>query len=211
MPESRLPKIIFAHEFENLNSWCRDIKSIFEQTNYMHIFTNKISVDPSDVKDKLLELFSSNFTDSLPMKQKLRNYALFKFSFEPEPYACAYLSRNKRSIFAQLRMGILPLRVETGRFQNMDLNNRTCIYCNSGNVEDENHFIFHCSHYDHLRAPFLVKCSEVVENFGQFDEIEKFRCVLSNEKIQTETASFVQEAFLFRKKTKILNGGGPPN
>ena len=35
------------------------------------------------------------------------------------------------------------------------------------------------------------------------DEIEKFRCVLTDEKIQTETATFVQEAFLFRKNTKL--------
>ena len=150
MPDSRLPKLIFDLEFENSKSWCHDIKSIFEQTNFAHIYNNKITVDPSDVQNKLVELFSSNFIDSLPMKQKLRNYALFKFSFEPEPYTTAYLSRNKRSIFAQLRMGILPLRVETGRFQNLDLRDRKCIYCNSGQVEDENHFIFHCKHYDRL-------------------------------------------------------------
>ena len=148
-------------------------------------------------------MFTNNFTDSLPLKPKLRNYALFKFSFEPEPYVCAYLSRNKRSIFAQLRMGILPLRIETGRFQNMDLINRKCFYCNSGNIEDESHFLFHCSHYDHIRAPFLRKCAEVAEDFSNFDEIEKFRFVLSNPSIQIETANYSQEAFLYRKKTKL--------
>ena len=100
-------------------------------------------------------------------------------------------------------MGILPLRVETGRFQNMELNERKCIYCNSGNIEDENHFLFHCSHYDHIRTPFLSKCMEATENFVNFDEIEKFRFVLSNPSIQLETASYAQEAFLFRKKTKL--------
>ena len=121
MPDSRLPKIIFENEFESRKSWGRDIRSIFEQSNYLHIFENKLTIDPSDIQKKLLEMFTNNFTDSLPLKPKLRNYALFKFSFEPEPYVCAYLSRNKRSIFAQSRMGILPLRIETGRFQNMDL------------------------------------------------------------------------------------------
>ena len=77
------------------------------------------------------------------------------------------------------------------------------MYCNSGHIEDENHFIFHCNHYDHLRGPFLEKCSVALENFDILDEIEKFRCVLTDEKIQTETATFVQEAFLFRKNTKL--------
>ena len=44
---------------------------------------------------------------------------------------------------------------------------------------------------------------EASEDFVNFDEIEKFRFVLSNPIIQLETATFAQEAFLFRKKTKI--------
>ena len=201
MPEGRLPKIIFNLEFENKNSWCRDLRSIFEQTNFMHVFDNKITVDPSDIETELLDIFNSNFTASLPLKSKLRNYALFKFSFETELYATKYLSRNKRSIFAQLRMGILPLRIETGRFQNLELVDRKCLYCNLDQIEDENHFLFNCSHYSQFRAPFLRKCSEIDENFEQLDGIEKFRFVLSNEQIQIETANFAQEAFLFRKNT----------
>ena len=114
-----------------------------------------------------------------------------------------YLSRNKRSIFAQLRMGILPLRIETGRFQNLELVDRKCVYCNLDKIEDEHHFIFYCSHYSQIRAPFLKRCSEVDENFEMLDEVEKFRFVLSNEQIQLDTATFAQEAFLFRKNTKI--------
>ena len=169
----------------------------------MHIFECKVTVDPLDIETKLMEMYNSNFTTSLPLKAKLRNYALFKFSFEPEPYAVKYLSRNKRSLFAQLRMGILPLRIETGRFQNLELEDRKCIYCNMDKIEDEHHFIFHCTHYSLFRAPFLRKCSEVDKNFEMLDEIEKFRFVLSNDQIQVDTANFVQEAFLFRKSTKL--------
>ena len=126
---------------------------------------------------------------------------MLKFSFDTEPYALKYMNRNKRSIFAQLRMGILPLRVETGRFQNLDLVDRKCVYCISGQIEDENHFIFNCSHYNHLRTPFLNKCKDVDENFENFDEIEKFRFVLNNEAMQIHTANFAQEAFFHRKNT----------
>ena len=70
-------------------------------------------------------------------------------------------------------------------------------------IEDEYHFLFQCSHYDHLRGPFLDKCTEVDESFVIYDDIEQFRFVLSNEKIQTVTANFAQEAFLFRKKTRL--------
>ena len=73
----------------------------------------------------------------------------------------------------------------------------------AGKIEDENHFLFDCSHYNHIRAPFLRKCVEVDENFENFDEIEKFRFILNNEAIQIDTANFAQEAFYYRKNTKI--------
>ena len=75
------------------------------------------------------------------------------------------------------------------------------MYCTAGQIEDENHFLFNCSHYDNIRAPFLRKCVEVDETFDTFDEIEKFRFVLNNEAMQIETANFAQEAFLYRKNT----------
>ena len=40
------------------------------------------------------------------------------------------------------RFGILPLRIETGRFVNEALDNRLCRLCNSNAVEDEIHFLF---------------------------------------------------------------------
>ena len=49
----------------------------------------------------------------------------------------------------------------------------------------------------------MEKVSQCVDNFELLDEIERFRFVLSDEKIQTETANFVQEAFLYRKNTKL--------
>ena len=50
---------------------------------------------------------------------KLRTYILFKFKYCTENYLKLYLSRSQRSLLAQLRTGILPLRIETGRYQNI--------------------------------------------------------------------------------------------
>ena len=85
--------------------------------------------------------------EGLPTKAKLRSYALHKFSFKTEPYVKKYYARNKRSLFAQLRCGILPLKIETGRFRNAPLAERKCDYCIERNIEDEYHFIFNCSFY----------------------------------------------------------------
>ena len=60
--------------------------------------------------------------------------------------------RSHRSLLAQLRSGILPLRLETGRFQNirdentghfqkLKVEERVCTLCNLNCIEDEIHFV----------------------------------------------------------------------
>ena len=48
---------------------------------------------------------------------------------------------------AQIRCGILPIRLETGRFCRLPVDNRLCELCNLGKVEDEFHFMMECSLY----------------------------------------------------------------
>ena len=47
---------------------------------------------------------------------KLRTYSLFKDIHNTEKYLQINLAKNERSVLAQLRCRILPLRVETARY-----------------------------------------------------------------------------------------------
>ncbi len=53
------------------------------------------------------------------------------------------------------RCGILPLEIETGRWQNKPVEERICKVCESDEVENEFHFIFSCTLYNNIRATFL--------------------------------------------------------
>ena len=55
------------------------------------------------------------------------------------------LSRYQRSLLARLLCGILPLELEVGRYTGVDKHLRYCRVCETGAVEDEIHFLFHCS------------------------------------------------------------------
>ena len=105
LPESRLPKKVFLTEVEKQKSWGKNVKSIFEQSSMQDHFINMLNVDLSKFTQTQLLIFKDNFTESLPKQDKLRNYAMFKYSFEQEPYVTKYLSHNKRSLFAQIRTG----------------------------------------------------------------------------------------------------------
>ncbi len=61
------------------------------------------------------------------------------------------MTRKHRSYLAQYRCGILLLSIETGRWGSIPLEDRICKMCDSLVVEDEYHFIFHCSLYNNIR------------------------------------------------------------
>ena len=58
------------------------------------------------------------------MKPKLRTYKLFIEIAKIEPYIACNLPRYQRSLLAQLRFGILPLSIETGRAQRKKVEER---------------------------------------------------------------------------------------
>ena len=77
-------------------------------------------------------------------KPKLRTYVTFKSVLQTEEYLRNNISRHKRSLLAQLRLGILPLEIEVGRFRNIPVENRLCKCCDNNVVENEFHFVCEC-------------------------------------------------------------------
>ncbi len=53
--------------------------------------------------------------------------------------------------------------------------------CDSLVVEDEYHFIFHCSLYNHIRDPFLQHVGNTILNINEKNEIDKIEMFMSKE------------------------------
>ena len=83
---------------------------------------------------------------------KLRTYVTFKNDFVLEQYVLLNLDKQERSKVAQFRCGILPLRVETGRYVGEAPELRICTFCDRQEVENEQHFLLHCDLYRHIRS-----------------------------------------------------------
>ena len=60
--------------------------------------------------------FEHDWAEKVTNKQKLRMYNQFKSKFGLENYLKINLDRFERSFMAQLRLGVLPLHIETGHF-----------------------------------------------------------------------------------------------
>ena len=58
--------------------------------------------------------------------------------------------------------------IETGRYNQTSRNDRLCPICNSGIIEDEFHFLFHCPKYSIPREKFY---NQIQQNFVDFNQL----------------------------------------
>ena len=109
------------------------------------------------------------------------------------------MSKSQRSLVAQLRLGILPLAIETGRYTNTPINERLCFWCKN-KVENEFHFVYECILYENLRIELFSYMFQKIPGFLILSEEEKFLCIMKSDDRLLHI--FVEKAWNIRK-TKI--------
>ena len=162
MDDHRITKKVFIADYNShteKNNWTQDLKMVHSTIGLANNFENKTVVNLSQAKDQIHLYYANKWSQDIQHVPKLRTYRLFKSTFKTEEYIELNLKKNERSMLCQLRMGILPLRVETERFVGEPLEQRTCSLCHADSIEDEVHFLFECDTYNDLRHIHLADIS----------------------------------------------------
>ena len=124
-------------------------------------------------------------------KPKLRTFLTFKNFETLSPHVVKPLSFVERKMISKLRLGILPIRIETARYLRPVVPEglRIC-YCKSGDIENESHILFKCCMYNELRNDWMSKIL-VPNDFHNLPTGEKFNLVLNNPFNVRPTAKFL--------------------
>ena len=94
-----------------------------------------------------------------------------------EQYCCMILSPLHRAAFCKFRCGVAPIRIETGRYEHLSVDERKCPFCN--NVEDEGHVLFNCHLYEDIRLELIEKATILEPNFTNLSDLEKLKLVFT--------------------------------
>lgn len=100
------------------NNWCSDVKTVMSKLNLNCHFDNKTIVCMKTAESKIIEHYANIWKTDVLKISKLRTYVTFKDKFITEQYVELNLDKHERSVLAQFRCGIFPLRIETGRYVN---------------------------------------------------------------------------------------------
>ena len=91
------------------------------------------------------------------------------------------MNRSQRSLIAKLRLGVLPLKLETGRWKDVPLEKRLCPVCEDNCLEDEIHFVVYCEQYKATRTAFLQDITDKTDIVVKGSEVDIIRAILSKE------------------------------
>ena len=148
-------------------------------------------------------------------RNKLRTYTLFEQEWGYEPYISHINNRDRRVLLSKFRLGICPLRIETGRYENSGRNSkgipeqdRKCECCTLDKVEDEYHFLLQCPAYSERRTCLLhivqakLGFSNEVIHQASSERGEVFCNIMQSidKDIINAVASYIWDAFKLREQ-----------
>ena len=191
MDNNRTTKLLFNENLSLSNikgAWSYGMKKVFAEINMINSYEQMEPVCLNTAWALLHERFCERWKNEVHSKPKLRTYKLFKDVYSVEPYVLTFMNRKQRSFLAQLRCGILPLEIETGRWSGIAVENRICKLCNVGETEDELHFLFRCAHYIEERQAFYSDVAPDIPDFVNSDDTQNF-CTVWDKTLLAELAS----------------------
>ena len=220
MDDSRLAKQVFLwdkslNDKKILSTWSNEVKSIFDNCNLNIDFNFNVKQVVSSMKKEFIIQQNKFLELECQEKPKLRTFILFKdFNLEPA-YITKPLTFFQRRMISKIRLGCLPIRLETGRYSipRLPESKRTCLVCKDlltdiqpdselDPIESEYHYLFDCLAYRTECETWLGKMT-LPPDFNLLDLNYKLKIVLNDPCNVKSTAQFITHAYNIR--SKILN------
>ena len=164
LSSDRLTRKIFDYD-KSCGEWYKSVRKILLSIDCNDYYDNHVAIDLYNVKRLLFKVQCVEWKIDVHKFRKLRQYLLFKQGFYIKPYVTNIYNRSHRSTLAQLRCGVLPLSIETGRFQSIPIELRLCTFCSVHVIEDEVHFLIYCIFITNYEMSYQVKLQLPVQGF----------------------------------------------
>jgi hypothetical protein len=205
LEDDRLPRQIYNTMNKRNEMWVQNVKEIFKSINCLTAFENNCKIVNlkafiNFAKETLMSHYSTSWKLTVENKPKLTIYRKIKEMFNPETYCKTNLTRSQRSFIARLRLGVLPINVEVGRYNATPREQRLCTICKNKEVEDEMHILFYCPAYNDKREMLVNHASQLIVNFDKLDQMDQIHSLTTHPNLVRKTCHFIKEAMTLRQE-----------
>lgn len=164
------------HLYTNLDvnfQWIDYVKKILDDCGLSNIWISQNFMSESWLKQKiklsLCDQYRQSWNEDINSSSKALNYRIYKDSIDFEDYF-NILSKTDSLILCKFRTMNHKLPIESGRWRNLERNNRKCNLCNS-EIGDEFHYILRCQSFEEERKKYIKPTLRRNPNVLSFKEI----------------------------------------
>lgn len=181
----------YSKASRSCRNWHFNVKNHYEFNDFLMYtsFANPISRSfAHDVEVKTFDNYINSWSTKINNvigpsgrgRNKLRVYKLFKSDYIAEQYCKIVLPPRHRSAFCKFRLGVAPIRIETGRYEGLPEESRICSFCDINTIENELHVILYCPIYNDIRQVLFAKAYACNFNFYSLSDYDKYCFLFSN-------------------------------
>ena len=139
---------------------------------------------------------------SLKNEGKLIFYSKLKEKYNKENYL-NMKNIEYRKMITNIRISTHRLNIETGRYQNINKEERVCNLCNLNEIESEEHFLFKCPIYNQHRKTFSAELKSIynvdLDKYGI--EVIKMLFSKDNSLLLNKLGKFIKQCWITRQRT----------
>ena len=202
MSENRWPKSVVKWDISlKASGWADQLGQILDLAGMSRDMTKFEKVDLDVLEKNLLKHNEHRWLLEAYSKSKLRTYIHLYDPDTTRDIVTANLSRPARSIVTKLKIGVLPLHLETGRWKDTPLENRTCRTCDDELLESELHFLMHCDALKDERSEMYRELLSRTEFEIRGDEIQQMKDLLGKNVLKITGKHLLT---MFERRREIL-------
>ena len=197
-PNSLVCKVV--EQSKSNNGWFSQMGCIFNSLGLSYLSdTSNVSLRKQfSVKQRIIDIHIQEQNMRLRNSKKLNTLMKFYKSNSRPSYVDILKNKNERAMLSKMRVSAHKLAIESGRYTRIKTpkRERLCTVCNSGEIEDEEHFLLNCNAYTSIRHVFLTKLVNM--NINQCLDL---KIILDNNNyyILKQSANFIDNCFKQRE------------
>ena len=109
---------------------------------FIHVWNNEEQNDIpfNEIKQRIIDQANQEILMANKTSSKLETYCLFKLDTSCESYLNKIFLNKYKFALSGFRLSSHNLALETGRYYNIQKENRICTFCNMNKIESEYHF-----------------------------------------------------------------------
>ena len=148
------------------NGWITAVQAYFSSIdlNLPDIPASDEQAPSVQVFNREQGIFQNALFEDLQNASKLKTLSILKNDFACENYLLSVSNIANRTALTKFRLSNHNLMIEKGRYEDMQLCDRTCPFC-SDQTEDEFHFLVKCPVYTALRMKMFDDIKNIIHGF----------------------------------------------